>query len=339
MSKIYITAAALIASMILFSGCNGRQSFEPESTHSASSYISKHGRKAISVLRDGVTYDNGTYITRGGEGKIKIPEKFHFVAQSSSYVLAADNTGQIKILGRSSGKVIQEAKLDYPLISALIRGKNIYYISQDNVFGVYSMNAKKTTVSAKVGRAFAVDTRIANPISLGSLLIVPTLDGKLLVISPSNPRAARGMAIGSEYNMNNVIFLGKIGRTIIAATPRKLVSAAPGAMNKFEAPIADTVISGGNVYALTVDGRVVKLNSYLKVLAQKKFPYAQFAALSVSNGKVFALDRSGALIVMDANLKKSKIYDIGKVKSYSFAAGGRLYKDKEVVNLNSLSYE
>jgi hypothetical protein len=170
------------------------------------------------------------------------------------------------------------------------------------------------------------------------MLIVPTLDGKLLIINPANPKGARGFAIGNSYNLNNVIFLRKIGGRIIAATPKKLVSAAPGAMHKFDAPIADVTISGSTIYALTGDGRVVKLSPSLKVLAQKKFPYAQFAAIAAVGGKVYALDRSGALIVMDSALKKSRIYDVGEVDDYAFVAGSRLYKDDEVIDLSKLGY-
>jgi len=325
-------------SLLLFTGCNSRKSFEPENTASASAAISKTGKKAVSIMRDGVTFSDGTILTRSGMSSIKIPQGFHYVNQSSKYVLAADDTGQILILDRHSGKTVKKGKLDFPLVSATIRGNSIYYVSQDDVFGVYSISANKPTISAKVGRAYAVDTRIANPISIGGTLVVPTLDGKLLLIDPRNPRAARGMAIGDSYNLNNVIFLKKLGSRIIAATPKKLISAAPGAMHKFDAPIADVAISGSAIYALTGDGRVVKLSPSLKVLAQKKFPYAQFTAIAVVGGKVYALDRSGALIVMDSALKKERIYDVGEVDDYAFVAGSRLYKDDEVIDLSKLSY-
>ncbi len=328
----------LILGTLLMTGCNSRKSFEPEETASASSAISKTGKEAVAIVRDGVTFSDGTFLTRSGMGSVKLPKGFHYVNQSSKYILAADNTGQILILDRHSGKVIKKGKLDLPLVSATIRGNNIYYVAQDNVFGVYSISANKTKISAKVGRAFAVDTRIANPIAMSGIIVVPTLDGKLLLIDPRNPQAARGMAIGSDYNLNNVIFLRKLGSRIIAATPKKLISAAPGAMHKFDAPIADVTISGSTIYALTGDGRVVKLSPSLKVLAQRSFPYAQFTAIAVVGGKVYALDRSGALIVMDSSLKKSRIYDVGEVDDYAFVAGHRLYIDDEVVDLSKLSY-
>ncbi|WP_457606860.1 hypothetical protein [Nitratifractor sp.] len=338
MRKILSLLLVISTALLLLSGCNSRKSFEPEQTSSASSAISKTGKEAVAIMRDGVTFSDGSYLTRSGMGSVKLPQGFHYVNQSSRYVLAADDTGKILILDRKSGKVVKEGKLDFPLISATIRGNNIYYVSQDNVFGVYSIPANKVKISAKVGRAYAVDTRIANPMPYQGIVVVPILDGKLLLISPSNPKAARGMAIGDSYNLNNIIYLHSLGSRIIAATPNKLISAAPGAMHKFEAPIADVTIAGGKIYLLTGDGRVLKLSPSLKVLAERKFPYAQFTAIAVVGGKVYALDRSGALIVMDPSLKKSRIYDVGEVDNYAFVAGSRLYKDDEVINLSALGY-
>jgi len=243
----WILLTLTLSAALIFGGCNSRKSFEPEETSSASSAVTKTGKEAVSIMRDGVTFSDGTFLTRSGMGAIRIPEGFHYVTQSSRYVLAADRAGNIKILDRKSGKTIQEKKLDFPLVSAMIRGSSIYYVSQDDQFGLYSISAKKTTISAKVGRAFAVDTRIANPISFQGLLLVPTLDGKLLLIDPRNPRGAKGIAIGNQYNLNNVIYLKNLGGRIIAATPRKLISAAPGAMHKFEAPIADVTLSGNTI--------------------------------------------------------------------------------------------
>ncbi len=328
-----------IAILIFMAGCSGKKYFEPTNTHSASSAITSTGKEADSIMRDGITFTDGTFLTRSGMGKFKLPEGFHYVTQSSKYVLAADDRGNIHIYDRSSGKLIKKNRLKMPLVSAGIRGDKIYYIQQDNIFGIYSISQNKSLISAKVGRAYAVDTRIANPITVGNLVVVPTLDGKLLIIDPSNPKKAGGIAIGKSFNLNNVIFLSKIGNRIIAATPSKVISASPQGMNKFSANVADVTISGGNIYLLTRKGEVIKLSPTLKVLAKQRFNYAQFVAIAVVNGKVYVLDRSGALIVMDPTFKKYKVYDIGSVSDYAFVDGARLYKDGIVVNLSKLSYE
>ncbi len=101
-------------------------------------------------------------------------------------------------------------------------------------------------------------------------LVVPTLDGKLLVINPNNPTGASGMEIGKSFNLNNVIFLSKIEHKIIASTPSKLISAAPGAMHKYETPIADITISQNRIYLLARDGRIIILSSSLGIHQIKK---------------------------------------------------------------------
>ena len=324
---------------MFIAGCSGKKYFEPKNTLSASSAISTTGKEAADIMRDGITFTDGSFLTRQGPGKFKLPEGFHYVAQSSRYILAADDKGNIKIYDRNSGKLLKQNRLKMPLVSAGIQGDKIYYMQQDNIFGIYSISQNKSLISAKVGRAYAVDTRIANPITVGNLVVVPTLDGKLLIINPANPKKAGGIATGKSFNLNNIIFLSKIGHRIIAATPSKVISAAPGGMAKYSTQVADVTIYGGNIYLLSRKGEVVKLSPTLKVLAKKKFDYAQFVAISVVHGRVYALDRSGALIVMDPSLQKYKIYDIGSVDDYAFVDGNRLYKDDIVVDLSKLSYE
>ena len=327
------------ACMLMLGACSDRKYFEPKNTHSASFAMQDTGKEAVAIMRDGITFADGSFLSKKGSGGFKLLEGYHYVTQSARYLLAADDKGDIAIYDRKSGKVLQKKSLKMPLVSAGIRGDRIFYIQQDNIFGIYSITAKKSIVEAKVGRAFAIVTRIANPISLGNLVVVPTLDGKLLVINPLRPRGARGLAIGKEYNLNNIIYLSKIGRFIIAATPRKLISVAPGAMRKYSAAIADVAISGNTIYLLSVGGEIVKLSPGLRVLAKRKFQYARFTTIAVLRGKIYALDRSGALVVLDPTLKRSRIYDIGSVENYAFVSGGRLYKDKEVIELSKLSYE
>jgi len=77
----------------------------------------------------------------------------------------------------------------------------------------------------------------------------------------------------------------------------------------------------------------------LEVLGRKKFKFAQYAVATVVDGKVYALDIKGSLIVLDRKLTKSKIYDLGEVTTPVYIAGKRLYKDGTIVALDRLNYE
>ncbi len=288
--------------------------------------------------KDSITFKDGTYITKNSKGIVRLPKGYKFINSSNSYILASRDDGKFILISKKAKKVVAAKKLPFPIVSAKILGKKIFYISLNNIFGIYDIDLKRNIVSAKVGKAYAVDTRITNPLLIKNLLVVPTLDGKLLVINPKNPTGASGLAIGKSFNLNNVIFLGKIGNTIVAATPSKLISAKPGSMNKYQAPIADVTIYKNRVYLLRRDGRLVILSPSLKVIRAKKFDFNRFQTIGVVGGSIFAVDGEGYLLVSNLSLSKKKIYDIGEVDSYSFISGYNLYKDDKVINLNKLKF-
>jgi len=339
MKRSYPLIVTISLLAIILNGCSGEKYFKKFNLKSISSAIFSNDKETSSILRDGITFTDGTFITKNGPGKFKLPEGFHFVTQSSKYLLAVNDSGDIAIYNKNSGKLLKKNHLKMPIVSAGIYGNKIYYMQQDNIFGIYDIAQNKPIITAKVGRAYAIDTRIANPIRVGNLVVVPTLDGKLLIINPNNPQKAGGIAIGKSFNLNNIIFLSKIDHRIIAATPSKIISAAPGAMKKYEKAIADVTIAGNSIYLLARNGEIIKLSPSLKVLTKIKFNYTQFTVIAVTNGRVYALDRSGALIVLDPSLKRYKTYDIGSLDHYAFIAGDKLYKDNIIVDLSKLNYE
>jgi hypothetical protein len=322
-----------VAEIKKLTGIDGRQAVD------ASFAIEDINKRLFSRARDSITYTDGSYLTREGFGPFRLPRKFKFITQNQKYVLASKDNGRFLLIDKATKKVLIAKVLSYPMVSGKILGDRIFYIALNNIFGIYSISQNRNLVAAKVGKAYAVDTRTANPMLIKNLLVVPTLDGKLLVVNPNQPTGASGMAIGKSFNLNNVIFLGKIGNKIIASTPSKLISAAPGSMHKFETPIADMTISNGRIYLLARDGRIIILSPDLKVIRSKKFKkYNRFLSIAVVGNSIFALDGDGFLLVTNSTLSREKIYDVGAVNSYSFVAGDKLYKDSQVVYLQKLRF-
>lgn len=324
--------------MLTLAGCYGSKSYEPEVKFSSQAAISEHGREVIQVGRDGITFSNGDFVTKRGESSIRLPIGYHYVNQSSKYVLAASNNSKILVLNKNNGKILKKLKVPFPLVSGAVYADKIIYMLNNDVFGVYSLKDSKQVVEAKIGEAYAIDSRISNPMVLsgGNLMVVPTLDGKLLLLNPKNPKGAQSISIGSASMFNNVIFLSHAGNRIIASTPHMIIGSGPKSHDKFVANIADVVMSGSHIYALTYDGLVLKLTTALKVVAKKKFEFAKFVSLAVIGNKVYALDKGGSLIVMNSSLSSSKVYDVGEVDRYSFVSRNRIYIDERVVTLSKL---
>jgi hypothetical protein len=343
MLKIY---PALLLSLLL-AGCNNYvenvsltelkklTGMAPKEILDASFAITENDKKAVNISRDSITFSDGSYLTKNGEGRVRFPKGYRFITESLEYILAVKDSGKFVVVD-DKANLIHKDRLPYPIVSAKIAGNRIFYIALNNIFGMYDLEQKRNILAVKVGKAYAVDTRICNPIKIQNLLVVPTLDGKLLVTNPANPTGASGMSIGKSLNLNNVIFLSHIGNRIIASTPSKIISASPGAMHKYKTPVADVATSGNRVYLLARDGRIIIFTPDLKIIKSKRFKYQKFSTIAVLGNSIFALDADGYLLVTDQNLVTQKVYDVGDVDNYTFVSGNKLYKDDEIINLNRL---
>ena len=198
----------------------------------------------------------------------------------------------------------------------------------------------KKIVENRSERTFAIDTRAASPMFIDNLAVMPMLDGKLIILnSEGDGENAKVIYLSSEKIFNNVVYLSRMGNTMVAATPTRLITLGVDGQNEYRANISEVSISNGAVYLFTKEGQIVKLDSSLNLIAERKFKYAHFSASTAFSDKVFTLDQQGSLIVLSSDLNKSKIYDLGEVETPAFIAGTKLYKDGDIIELSKLGYE
>jgi hypothetical protein len=329
----------LAAGVLLLSGCSSKQYFEPEQTYAVSGAESSYGGVIVDKSRDGATLEDGHYIGKSGIGEITLGEGYRFLSENSKYVLAGSSDGKLKLINKKTGKVTRTVELHVPIVAASVRNGLIAYILNNNVFGLYRIKESKKLVENRSERTFAIDTRAANPLFIDSLVVMPMLDGKLIIFDVNDPENAKVVYLSSEKVFNNIVYLSRTGDTLVAATPKKLLTLGGDGEFDYRANIAEVAISGNKIYLFTKEGEIIKFNVLLDELARKKFKFAQFSAATAVNGKVYALDKQGSLIVLDSGLTKSKIYDIGEVESPVFIAGSKLYKDGNIIHLDKLGYE
>jgi len=338
MNKLLLITLA--AAALVLSGCSSKQYFEPEQTYSASSASSSYGSSIADLSRDGATLKNGQYIGKQGVSSITLGDGYRFLSESPTYVLAGNAEGVLKIIDKSTGKSTRTVSLDVPIVSATIRQGMIAYVLNNNTFGIYHVADNKKVIENRSERTYAIDTRAASPMFIDSLAVMPMLDGKLIILNTAgDTENAKVIYLSSEKVFNNVVYLSRMGNTMVAATPKRLISLGSDGQNEYRANISEVAISNGMIYLFTKEGEVVKLDSTLNSLAQKKFKYAHFSAATAFDGRVFALDQQGSLIVLSKDLSKHKIYDLGSVDSPVFITGTKLYKDGKVIELSKLGYE
>jgi len=335
--SVSFTAFALL--IILFSGCSSKKYFEPEQTYSASSVTTSFGSNMVELSRDGGTLETGNYVGKAGVSTLTLGEGYRFLNENSVYVLATNIEGTLKVISKKTKKTVREIPLQIPVVAASVKNDMVVYILDNNTFGIYSMSNNRKVVESRSERTYAIDTRAANPIFIDNLAVMPMLDGKLIIVNAYDTANAKVVYISSEKVFNNVIYLERMGNTMVAATPKRLITLGTAGKLEYTANISEVAIDKGRLYLFTKEGEIIALNSKLNVVASTKFKFAHYSVATAFSGRVYALDQQGSLIVLNSNLTKYKIYDLGEVGEPAFIMGTNLYKDGKTIELSKLGYE
>ena len=324
---------------LLFSGCSSKKYFEPENTFSASSASSSYGGSVVDLSREGTTLKSGKYIGKSGVSTLSLGEGYRFLNENNRYVLASNTEGILKVIDKKTKEPVRAVSLHVPVVAASMKNGLIAYVLNNNTFGIYRMSNNQKVVESRSEKTFAIDTRAASPMFIDNLIVMPMLDGKLIVVNASDSESAKVVYISSEKIFNNVIHLSRTGNTMVAATPKKLITLGNEGQQEYRANISEVAVSKNIIYLFTKEGEVLALDSNLDAIGTSKYKFAHYATGTAFGGRVYALDQQGSLIVMNSDLKKHKIYDLGAVSEPAFIAGTKLYKDGDVIELSKLGYE
>ena len=334
LSLLTFTIAAL-----LFSGCSSKKYFEPEQTFSASNASTSYGGSMSDLSREGGTLRSGQYISKAGVSSINLGEGYRFLNENDKYVLATNAEGILKIIDKKTKEAVRAVSLKVPVVSATIKNGVIAYILNSNTFGIYQMADNRKVVESRSETTFAIDTRAASPIFIDSLVVMPMLDGKLIIVNIEDSENAKVVYLSTEKVFNNIIYLSRKGNTMIAATPKRLLTLGNGGQNEYRANISEVAFDNGIIYLFTKEGEILALDSDLEKVGESKYKFAHYSVGTAFNGRVYGLDQGGSLIVMDSALTKHKIYDLGEVGEPAFITGTKLYKDGDIIELSKLGYE
>ncbi len=337
MKGILFVTFAVVA--FLLAGCSSKKYYEPEKTFSASSASSSYGGTMVDLSREGGTLKSGKYVGKSGVSTLTLGEGYRYLNENNSYVLAANAEGILKVIDKKTKEPVRAVSLHVPVVSANIKNGLIAYVLNNNTFGLYRMSNNQKVVESRSEKTFAIDTRAASPMFIDNLVVIPMLDGKLIIVNASATEKAKVVYISSEKIFNNVIHLSRTGNTMVAATPEKLITLGNEGQQEYRANISEVAVSNNIIYLFTKDGEVLALNSSFDVLGKSKYKFAHYATGTAFGGRVYALDQQGSLIVMNSDLTKHKVYDLGAVSDPVFMTGTKLYIDGDIIELSKLGYE
>lgn len=339
MKKAYL-AITFIATLIFLGGCSSKSYFEPKKVDGTVDFDSKIGSKLISSNAQGATMENGKFVTKEGIGKFALPKGFKFLSKNGSFVVASNDFGDVEVFD-DNGSLKTKQKFDSKVVAANAVDGLLAAITSDNSSLLYDTNSSKLLFKQKNDSASAVDSKIAAPYFLNELVIFPTLDGKLFVVDSNEKKVVKDVVVSSEKNFNNIVFFDIIGNRLIAATPTKVVSISPKFVNFLDADVSDVIFIKDGVYIFTKDGKIILTDADLKILKEKKFPFARF--VGVIYGKyIYAVEKEGYLIATDINLATSNTFKFSapfyglfdtKFDGFLFTSGDSIFYDDKQFKL------
>ncbi|WP_407379292.1 hypothetical protein [Helicobacter sp.] len=362
-----VASGALFGFMFLFvlTGCGSKKFYTPANIQSDVIFERMLPASIVSSDRYGAMLKDDTIITKHGllPKHEKIPKNARFLRESGGFYVFAKGCESLKLVRTSlidesafsqatcsvkeQNTACSEDEIEIPVstcaLSASIKDNLLAIIGNDNSATIIDINTKAQKFSQKGSSVLAVNELIAAPLFLESLVVFPTLDGRLLVVSSKTFSPERNIIISSDKFFNNVIFLEGDEDRIFAATPKKLISIVAGQEFSHLASIKDVRFYKGFVYMLSLDGLLAQFDHTLRVVNSEKFPYAKLEGMSMMGNMLYTFESHGGYIITlsltDFSHKVYRMQDsFGRVPAnkLNFYSGDIFYYDRYYVDLNGL---
>ncbi len=325
-----------ISILLLFSGCGTkRKYFEPTDIKQKLSYSKTLPSSIKSISRYGATLKNNQIITMDGLSKVVLENGFHFIGKFDGYLLSANDLGVLRVLSES-GKKVYEKTFPNLVASASLKGDILAVIDASNILYLVKMSSNDVYFISPQDKTYALDARIAAPYFLNSLVIFPTLDGKIIIVDKNEGKKIRQIIVSNEMFFNNIIYLDVVNDKLIASTQKRVITISAKDMSFLNDDIKDVISFDDRVIVLTKDGRVLSLDLDLQVDKKKKFTYAVLLS-TIHNDKLYIVERNGHLIQSDKNLENVNIYKLPhKINDLLFMSKNKIFYDNKSIDIKDI---
>lgn len=328
----------IVAGVVLLaflSGCGSKYYFEPkdEEVVDGVSYSDSLPSDIIGITRDGATLANGQFITKYSQiPDVKLPENARYLNESEKFYIATTNNKEMLLIDKDTHSQNFIALEGNP-ISVSIEENLAAIVFDNNSFALYDLNLGRAVYKQESTPAPTNNTLIASPYFLSDIAVIPTLDGKLVVVDKNTNQMIRNIVVNGEKHFNNVIFLEAINDRMVAATPKRIISVSPSVINTFDANLQDILFFGDQIVLFTTEGEVILTDKDLNEIRRQKFPFAHFTAANHGD-RIVVLETQGYMIALSEDLQEWQVFELpSKIKEPTFSATGKIFVGDEVLEV------
>ena len=327
--------ALIIIAIVFFSACSEKRYFEPNKDAIKGTFEidSKLDDNILQSNKNGAVLENGTLITKDGKFSANLAKNYLFLNATKDNIIVADYSNNNVHFLSTDGKILKSFEFEFMPLSASVRDNILAVILANNSAILWDINTNEELFSSKGGSVYAINSKNASPYFLDSTIILPTLDGKLLVVNLNAYKILRTITLGSGNYFGNIIYLSVDGENLIVATNSKVSTIISGKEFSYAVNINDILYKDGKIYILSLEGEVIMLDLLLNELHKKKFPFATLNAIIVSD-YIYTLESQGFLIKINPQDFSDEIYkiDISEYKN-SFYTDSVIYYDNRAIKV------
>lgn len=299
----YILTSLL--AVVLFTACSSKKYFEPEDVENELQVQTSSLPSSIkSMNRVGATLESNEVVTRYGLSDFKLPENYEFLNLSVDGKVISSNKKDRILIGD------EELVLNNVVIAASLKDDKLALIYSDNSIELINIKTKKTLFKDYLQESLANDTRVVNPYFMGNLILFPTLNGKVIIVSTISNDSVKNISVDPKGQFNNIIFLDvdKPSQTLVTATANKVVSISTKEILSKSYEIRDIILKDEYVYIATIDGQLIKLSLDLKEISKKKFRYSKIHALAFTDS-LYAIESQGYAIKINKDFTQNEVLE------------------------------
>ncbi|MEA3384369.1 MAG: hypothetical protein U9Q20_06845 [Campylobacterota bacterium] len=293
--------------VLFITGCSSKQYYEPKDVDgNYTAEVVKLDTNTISYTPYGMTLENKKLISKSGITDLNISKEHHFLNENSGVVLASDKNGTLFL---KENNTISKYKFSKDVVAATINDNLIALVLMDNSILLYDKETKTTKFREYYKKSLINNTKIAAPVFLSSVILYPTLDGKVVVFDLASSGVAKTINIDPTSDINNIIFLEAIDDTLVAATNNKIFTFSDKRINVKDFEIRDVIIDKEKIYISTLDGQIIKFDKDLNQLKSTKLRFAKIYTIVATKDYIYAVESQDFLIKFDKSLEKKEVYN------------------------------
>jgi len=295
--------------IVFFNGCANKEIYKPNNIDSLTFYDGILPSTIESIKRNGASLVDGTIIVKSGLSKFKIKSSFRLVDFDDKNIITSNNDGLILVYDYD-GKIIYDFNTTNRPLSAIINNDIMYGVNINNEVFIFDISNNSFIYKESHHIPFAIDAKIAQPEISKDLVVIPTLDGKISIFDLNTNKLIRDIRLDASNNFANASFIKIIDDKLYCATKNKLILVSPKSFQVKDFSIKDIFYLNDFFYIFTVEGDVIKLDRELEEKSSVKLKFARFSSANHIGNKIYILERTGYMMVLDTKLNELISYEI-----------------------------